>query len=89
MKIGTRYGAALVVPILLWSATVFGQAASPTTGPARTPQTLEGQVVKIDRSHGRVTIRAVDGTTHEFQASAETLQDMKEGDHIEARLRQR
>ena len=75
MKIGTRYGVALAAPILLWSATVFGQAASPATNPARTPQTVEGQVVKIDRSQGRVTIRAVDGMTHEFQASAETLRD--------------
>jgi hypothetical protein len=33
-------------------------------------------------------IRAVDGTTQEFRASTETLQDVKEGDRIEARLRQ-
>jgi hypothetical protein len=93
MTIWTRLGVALAAPILLWSATAFGQTTNPPTGPAtgptRTPQAVEGQVVKIDRIQGRVTIRAVDGTTHEFQASTETLQDLKEGDRIEARLRQR
>jgi hypothetical protein len=44
-------------------------------------------VIKIDRSKGRVTIRASNGQTHEFEASKETLQDLKEGDRIEARLR--
>ena len=87
MTIGTWYGVALVAPILLWSATAFGQAANPAPSPARTPQTVEGQVVKIDRSQGRITIRAADGTMHEFTASAETLQDLKEGDRLEARLR--
>jgi Cu/Ag efflux protein CusF len=48
---------------------------------------VEGQVVKIDRSQGRVTIRTAGGTMHEFTASAETLKDLKEGDRIEARLR--
>jgi hypothetical protein len=35
-----------------------------------------------------MTIRAVDGTIHVFNASKETLQDLKARDHIEARLRQ-
>jgi hypothetical protein len=83
MTIWTRFGVVVVAPLLLWSGTALGQAANPKT----TPPTVEGQVVKIDRSQGRVTIRAADGTTHEFQASKETLQDLKEGDTIEARLR--
>lgn len=84
MTIWTRFGVVLVAPLLLWSGTALGQAANPKTA---TPQTVDGQVIKIDRSQGRVTIRAADGTTHEFQASKETLQDLKEGDRIEARLR--
>jgi ribosomal protein S1 len=48
---------------------------------------VEGEVVKIDKNQGRVTIRAADGTIHEFQASKETLQDLKVGDRTEARLR--
>jgi Cu/Ag efflux protein CusF len=88
MKIWTRFGVALAAPILLWSGTALGQAANPPVQPGSTPRVVEGQVTKIDRKQGRVTIRANDGTTHEFQASQETLQDLKEGDRIEARLRQ-
>jgi len=92
MKTFTQLGAALVAPILLWSGTAFGQAtqapSNPPAPPAATPKTVEGQVLKIDHSRGMVTIRANDGTTHEFQASKETLQDVKVGDRIEARLRQ-
>jgi hypothetical protein len=84
MKIWTRFGVALAAPILLWSGTALGQAANL---PGSTPQTVEGQVIKIDRSKGRVTIRASNGQIHEFEASKETLQDLKEGDRIEARLR--
>ena len=53
----------------------------------RAPQMVDGQVLKVDRSAGTITVKASDGTTHEFRASAETLTDMKPGDHIEARLR--
>lgn len=44
-------------------------------------------MVKIDPEQGKVTVRATDGTTHEFQASNETLQSYKLGDRIEAKLR--
>ena len=83
-RIGTRVGIALVAPILLWSGAAFGQAAKP----ANTPKSVEGQVVKIDKPTGRVTIKGADGSMHEFQASKETLDDLKVGDRIEARLRQ-
>ena len=48
---------------------------------------IEGQVVKVDAAQGKVTVRGADGTTHEFQASKETLQDMKVGDKIAAKPR--
>jgi len=88
MKSWTRFGVAIAAPILLWSGTALGQAANPPVHQGATPRKVEGQVVKIDRPQGRVTIRAADGTLLEFQASKETLQDLKEGDRIEARLRQ-
>src|SRR5262249_20444000 len=78
---------ALVVPLLLWSGATLAQTTTSPSSMPNTPQTLEGQVVKIDRNQGRVTIRANDGTMHEFQASAETLKDLKEGDRLEAKLR--
>jgi uncharacterized protein YigE (DUF2233 family) len=49
---------------------------------------VEGQVVRVDTTTNRVTVREKDGTTHEFQANAETLKDMKPGDQIEAKLRE-
>jgi Cu/Ag efflux protein CusF len=87
-KSWTRLGVALVAPMLLWSSAAFGQAAKPPVHQGSTPSTVEGQVVKIDRHVGRVTIRSTDGSMHEFTASKETLNDLKEGDRIEARLRQ-
>ena len=91
MKRWTQFGMAVLAPILLWSGVAFGQATTtpPTTGGNRSPEKVEGEVVKIDRNTGRVSIRSSDGTMHEFQASKETLQDLKEGDRIEARLRRR
>jgi Cu/Ag efflux protein CusF len=92
MKTWTQRGGALIVPLLLWSGTALAQATSPptTTPPnpaANTPEVVSGQVVKIDRGQGKVTIREGNGRIHEFQASADTLKDLKEGDRIEARLR--
>jgi Cu/Ag efflux protein CusF len=59
----------------------------PACDESRAPQKLEGRVVKVDVEKGKVTVRAPDGTNHEFQASKETLQDLKAGDRIEAKLR--
>lgn len=39
-------------------------------------------------AQGRVTVRASDGTLHEFQASKETLQSVKVGGRVEAQLRE-
>ena len=88
MKTWRQLGGALVVPALLWSGTALAQATNPPK-PADTPQTVSGQVIKIDRAQGKVTIREGNGRIHEFQASKETLQDIKEGDRLEARLRSR
>jgi ribosomal protein S1 len=54
---------------------------------AGAPQKVEGKVVRVDEAGGRVAVVEADGKTHEFQASKETLQDLKVGDQIEARLR--
>jgi len=44
-------------------------------------------VVRLDTKAGKVAVAAADGKTHEFQASKETLDDLKVGDKIEANLR--
>jgi hypothetical protein len=57
-------------------------------GRATAPERMDGQVVSMNEALGVLTVRASDGTPHEFQASKETLQDLKVGDRIDAKLRQ-
>lgn len=54
---------------------------------AASPQKVEGKVVRVDAKGGKVAVAGADGKTHEFQASKETLDDIKVGDKIEANLR--
>jgi hypothetical protein len=53
-----------------------------------TPDRVGGQVTKVDPGRNRVTMKDGDGTVREFEASKETLQDLKVGDRIEAKRRQ-
>ena len=79
----------LVAVALLSAGLAFGQQPKPADcDKARVPDTVEGQVVRVDPSTNKVTIRDQKGTTHEFQTNPETAKDMKPGDRIEARLRQ-
>jgi len=68
----------------------MGQAkpACDQQGRVATPQKVEGQVVKVDAAQNKLTVRETDGTVHEFQASAEAIQNFKVGDRIEATLRE-
>ena len=54
---------------------------------AHAPKTIEGRVMKIDPALGTVTVLEADGRQHEFRASPDTLQDLKVGDSISAKLR--
>jgi hypothetical protein len=65
------------------SASVGGQARPPA------PEKIEGTVSKIDAGTGAITVRASDGTMHEFRGNQETLRDLKVGDQISMSLRQR
>jgi hypothetical protein len=82
--------AILVAATMLWSGAALGQA-TPKQGceamKAGAPQRIEGQVVRVDPNQAKLTIKANDGTTHEFQASQEMIRDFKVGDRIEAQLR--
>lgn len=51
------------------------------------PAQLDAKVEKVDAANGKITVRDSGGTVHEFEASAETLQDYKVGDTIKAKLR--
>ena len=55
--------------------------------PAKAPERVEGQVVEMSATQDRLKVRDSAGATHEFQAGAETLRDLKVGDRIEATLR--
>jgi hypothetical protein len=80
----------LSVAVMAWSGSALGQAKPPCDSQGRvvTPQKVEGQVVMIDSSKNRLTIREASGRVHEFEASQETLQDLKVGDRIDANLRE-
>jgi len=81
---------ALATTIALSAGLAFAQSkpADCKAGRMSAPEKVEGQVVNVDQNSGKVTIREKNGSTHEFQANRETLQDMKPGDQIEARLRE-
>jgi hypothetical protein len=76
--------------LLLWTGAALaqGKPGCDAQGKMKTPEKVEGQVVKVDQAQGKVTVREPGGTVHEFQASAETLKDLKVGDSIGAKLRE-
>jgi hypothetical protein len=78
----------IMLAVSLWAGFAAGQnKAACDPAKAGAPQKVEGKVVRVDQAAGRVAVVESDGKTHEFQASKETLQDLKVGDQIEARLR--
>jgi hypothetical protein len=80
-------GVVLAVP--LWAGFAAGQSKpSCDQMKASAPQKVEGKVVRVDQAQGKVAVTESDGKTHEFQASKETLQSLKVGDNVEARLRE-
>jgi hypothetical protein len=80
------FTAGVVTSALLSAGLAFGQQ-KPADCNTKAPEKVEGQVVSVDQAAGKMTIRDKSGVTHEFQASKETLSEMKPGDTIEAKLR--
>jgi hypothetical protein len=87
MTMRIRIAAAVLAGGLLVSGAGHAQAQNKPDCPKGAAERVEGQVVKVDTAQGVVTVRETNGTTYEFQASRETLQDMKVGDKITAKLR--
>jgi ribosomal protein S1 len=78
----------LAVAVPLWAGAAAGQSKpSCEQMKASSPQKVEGRVVRVDKTTGKVAISSTDGKTHEFQASKETLDDLKVGDSVQASLR--
>ena len=67
------------------SASASGSAAG--SAKAKAPEKIEGQVTNVDTKTGTVTVKAPDGTTHEFKGDAATVRDYKKGDKLELTLR--
>jgi hypothetical protein len=90
MHTSLRLSAGLAVGLMLWTGTALaqGRPACDQQAKMKTPERVEGVVTKVDVAQGRVTVRQSDGTVHEFQASTETLQDLKVGGRVEAKLRE-
>ena len=90
MRLGSRVAAGLAMGLLLWTGAALaqGKPGCDAQGKMKTPEKVEGQIVKVDQAQGKVTVREPGGTVHEFQASAETLKDLKVGERIEAKLRE-
>jgi len=83
----TRLGlVAMALTVALGQTITFAPVRSATAA-ERGSEVVEGEVTKIDLDRSRVTMRSRDGTAHEFEASAETLKDLKVGDRIEAKRR--
>ena len=87
MKTWIRLSVGLTAAILLWGGTALAENKPGGCNKAGAPEKVEGQVIKVDPDQGKLSVRETDGTTHEFQASKETLQDYKVGDQIKAKLR--
>ena len=79
--------AVAVATATLWSGVVLADVKLTNCDPVRFPPKVEGQVMKVNMEEGKVTMRTDDGTIHEFQASKETLQELKAGERITAKLR--
>jgi hypothetical protein len=78
----------IMVVLPLWAGAAMGQSKpSCDQMKANSPQKVEGRVVRVDKTSGKVAISSTDGKTHEFQASKETLDDLKVGDSVQASLR--
>ena len=90
MKTWVSAAAAAVAGAVLWAGIALGQAP-PKSGceavKAGAPQKVEGQVVNVDANNHKISVKASDGKTHEFQAPPEMIRDFKVGDRIEANLR--
>ena len=88
MKRWLMLSGVLTTTAFLATGLAFAQPKADCKNKAQVPEKVEGQVTAVDQNSGRVTIREKNGSTHEFQANKETLQDMKPGDKIEAKLRE-
>ena len=78
-------GVMVAIPLCAGFASAQGKPSCDQQK-AAAPQKVEGRVVRVDPASGKVAVAEDGGKTHEFQASKETVKDLKVGDRIEANL---
>lgn len=88
MRLRAAAGRAVLLVLGTGPAWAQGKPVCDGQGKVKTPERIEGQVVKGDPGQGQVAVREADGTVHALQASAETLHEPEVGDRIGARLRE-
>jgi hypothetical protein len=90
MRIYSLLAVGLAVMLMVLTGTGLGQGkpACDSQGKAKTPERVAGQVAKVDLARGTLSVREPSGAVHEFQAAKETLEDVKVGDPIHAKLRE-
>ena len=77
--------AAMALTVALGQGIVAAPRAA--TAAEQASESIDGVVTKIDLDTHRVTVRSSDQEIHEFEASAETLKELKVGDRIEVKRR--
>lgn len=87
-RVGAMAGAMVTVALVLGTGAAMGRGtpACDGLGKMRTPEDPAGQVVRMEPAQSRFSVRESDGVVHEFQASPETLRNLKVGDRIEVKL---
>ena len=90
MSLGLLQATGFVLIVMLMSGTGWAQInpACDSRSKVKSPEMVEGQVTKVDKANGRLSVRTSVGEEYEFLASNETLQDYKVGDAIKAKLRE-
>ncbi len=78
---------ALILATLFTASVLCLQTASAADDTVATPEIVAGEVIKVDLDRSRVSVRSADGEIHEFEASKETLSELKVGDRIAAKKR--
>ena len=88
MYLSARQAAGLAAMLVMTAGWGQVKPACDSNGMVKSPELVEGQVSKVDRAQGRLTVQSSGGEEYEFLGSSETLQDYKVGDAFKANLRQ-
>ena len=90
MRIRVLQAAGLAVVLMMATGIGWAQVkpACDSKGMVKSPELVEGQVSKVDRSQRKLTVRTSGGEEYDFSASSETIQEYNVGDPIKAKLRE-